>query len=252
VVGTGHLSRGLPCQDSCKVTDGPIGSDIVFAVSDGAGSASHSEAAAKLAVELLVDEIRSANLAPDIDAQAWVKEVYKKIHLRLAEEAAKCGVPSQEFSCTLLGGYFSERASWVCQVGDGAIIASNAPGVYEPLTWPSSGEYANITTFVTSPDWETVFQFRSLRTSPTAVAAFTDGLQDLILINSNKSVHSGFFNPLFDRLLETADVSSLEGPLAQFLASKAIVERTDDDKTLVLICRRENSTEPINEDRSSA
>ena len=248
VVGSGHLDHGLPCQDACSVKEGPLGSDLIFAVSDGAGSASHSEAAAKLSVELLMEEISSARGGPEDDTLTWIRDVYRKIRLRLAQEAEKCAVAEREFSCTLLGGYLSERMSWVCQVGDGAIVVSDAIG-YVPITWPSSGEYANLTTFVTSPDWEDVFQFKSLPSLPRAVAAFTDGLQDLILLNADRTVHGGFFDPLFGRLREAQDAATLAEPLAHFLSSRAILERTDDDKTLVLICRRENSPDTFYQDR---
>ena len=113
-----------------------------------------------------------------------------------------------------------------------------------PVFWPESGEYANMTHFVTDED-----ALAHLRTKiwissvserlPEEIAMFSDGLQRLALVYQSQTVHNPFFEPMFAQLrnadVRTCDV--LSDQLARFLDSPIINERTDDDKTLVLASR---------------
>src|SRR5207253_127084 len=107
--------------------------------------------------------------------------------------------------------------------------------------WPQSGEYANTTFFLTGQDFEERLAFCVLAQKVEELALFTDGLQPLALHYASRSVHAPFFDPMFKRLHSAPDVTSLEGPLQEFLRSKAVNERTDDDKTLILATRRVTS-----------
>jgi hypothetical protein len=82
-------------------------------------------------------------------------------------------------------------------------------------------------------------QFKILIEPLSAVAGFSDGLQNVALHFASRSVHRPFFEGKFRALETTDDETSLLAPLMEFLASPALEERTDDDKTLVLACRQE-------------
>ena len=72
------------------------------------------------------------------------------------------------------------------------------------------------------------------------VAIFTDGLQLLALNTETSSVHQPFFTSLFHVLRMAGDTEKQElltGRLTEYLNSKAINDRTDDDKTLFLATR---------------
>lgn len=112
-------------------------------------------------------------------------------------------------------------------------------GKYNAVTWPSSGEFVNTTTFINSDDWLNAFQFVEVSSTIEAIAAFTDGLQDLILVHAEKSVHRAFFDPMIATMRSAPDAALLSAPLRTFLGSTPVNERTDDDKTLVLACWKE-------------
>ena len=82
-------------------------------------------------------------------------------------------------------------------------------------------------------------QFKAVREPLSAIAGFSDGLQDVALHFASRSVHAPFFESKFEVLGTTDDETSLKAPLIEFLLSAALGERTDDDKTLVLACRQE-------------
>ena len=66
------------------------------------------------------------------------------------------------------------------------------------------------------------------------LAAFSDGLQNLALINTTYEPFEPFFSPLFEFLSGNSDRAQMEEKLGVFLGSEKICGRTDDDKTLLL------------------
>ncbi len=236
-IGTSHVASGAECQDHCAVRLRGRGkrTALIFAVSDGAGSAERAAQASKLSAERLVSEIYAMRTPPREVTAGHVEAIYELIRDELVREAEKAGLPKRELSATLLGGCVTQDFGWFCQVGDGAIVASQVNS-YSPITWPSSGEFVNSTTFLVSDGWRDDLQFKTRGGPFDAVAAFSDGLQELILVASDQSVHRGFFDPLFAAIRKTPNASLLSEPLRAFLGSPQINARTDDDKTLVLAC----------------
>jgi hypothetical protein len=207
----------------------------IFAVCDGAGSAAHSAIAAKLVSAQFCAEFAAFAPVPVAAIAEDVIEVVAKIRAALETKAAAMPCELRELSTTLIGGCVGREGGWVCQIGDGAAVVQRS-GVFRPATWPSNGEYANTTTFLTSDDWRSEFQFQRVEGPVEAFGAFTDGLQDLILRHADKTVHSPFFEPLLSKLREFPEAGRLDGPLRNLLDSKTINDRTDDDKTLVVAC----------------
>jgi hypothetical protein len=215
-----------------------VGEDecLVIACADGAGSASEGGLGAAMACEAFCLRARdglSGDLrVADLDAMR-VLEWYRQVRDELAEEASRRNIRTREFACTLLTAVLSPGIGVFAQVGDGAIVLG-ADGAYGAVTWPTSGEYANETTFITADTFEKEFECVRRQAPMREVALLTDGLQRLALSYANKSVHAPFFAPMFQALL-AAEVPDLLGPeLERFLDSSAVNERTDDDKTLVL------------------
>ncbi len=99
---------------------------------------------------------------------------------------------------------------------------------------PMTGEYANMTHFVTDNDAVTLLATRVYPDRALRVAAFTDGVQRLALNLSTNTPHEPFFSPFFISMAKaTAEqVDALPGLLVKFLGSAPVNERTDDDKTL--------------------
>jgi hypothetical protein len=220
---------------------------FVAACADGAGSASHAQLGAKLAC-LGILRAASAQLeaglrVPDVTAQ-HVQAWHEETRARLSMEACVLNLDLRDFACTLLTAVVGPEGAVFSQIGDGAIVVGEGNG-YQAVFWPQSGEYANTTFFLTGADFKERVAFRSFTCAVDELALLTDGLQPLALHYATRSVHGPFFAPMFKSLRKTDQPEELEGPLLDFLNSKPVNDRTDDDKTMILATRRP----PANDDR---
>lgn len=247
VAGTSHDKTGSPCQDAggCRVVEASGGEPILLAMaSDGAGSARRSDEGARLAVALFLDEFGAACRERGIAAidRAFVLAWLTKLRRRIAARAVANGVRSGEFACTALGAVVADDRAVFFQIGDGAIVVSrrHRPGAYDWIFWPQHGEFANTTNFVTQRDAARALEIE-IRPGPfDEVALFTDGIERLVLDLKGKTAHAPFFRPLFGWLSGTKPPAKSETSpaLVNYLGSKQVCDRTDDDKTLVLATRR--------------
>lgn len=242
VAGTSHIAAGKGCEDALqyRIVNTTNGDILVCCVSDGAGSALYAAEASALCTAFmgdgLVQKIRSGAYVDEADIYALLEELFDKLN----EMAAERNCEVYEYACTLLGCCIKEDAALFFQVGDGAIVAHTEGGRYNHIWWPENGEYQNVTSFVINDR-----NFRDVkievRYGQTAeVAIFTDGLQMLTLNNEYREVHQPFFNALFPslRMANTDDkIAILNSKLEAYLDSRAINDRTDDDKTLFLATR---------------
>ncbi len=241
VAGTGHARTGHPCQDHCLATlvpdvPGPV---LLLACADGAGSAQHGEAGARLACETIAQAVaaelsagRSVATIERDSALAWVRQARHE----LEQEALRREVRPRDLASTLLLAVVGEQAAGFVQVGDGAIVLREGED-YRPVFWPEAGEYANCTHFLTDDDLDNRLSFARIDQRLDELALFSDGLQRLALDHRTRTGYAPFLAPLFRPLREVADPATLAGPLRQFLDSARINQRTDDDKTLLLATR---------------
>lgn len=250
VIGTSHLSSGVPCQDACHVVRFKLGDDDVLlaAVSDGAGSASHSQIGSQEAVHHILRLVTQSNIdlasIGSEDIRNWYQSALNHLEVVAERESVALG----DLACTLLLGIIWKNGAVFGQVGDGAwVVETN--GKLTAATWPETGEYANVTVFLTTKDalqpnpegLAEHLQVQRLEGPITSVAGFTDGIQMLALNYAEKVPFSPFFNRMFESLRSCADETELIAPLQNLLASDVITSRTDDDKTLVLaVCREQN------------
>jgi hypothetical protein len=236
-IGTAHERAGTPCQDSCAFlrTNTEDGEIIILALADGAGSAKYSHIGSAQAVQHLLSTVSHAqpalNQIRDLHARQWMQSV--RIHLEQVAESR--GIKVDELACTLLMAIIGKDSTVLAQIGDGAWVIEKDGAIY-PATWPQNGEYANLTTFITSECALGAIQFVRIEGSVSAIAGFTDGIQTLALTYATKQAHSPFFSPIFQALRECDDEAALTPPLHRFLSSEAVAERTDDDKTLLIAC----------------
>ena len=242
VAGTAHQRKGGSCQDACQggAWQRPDGEWVLaLFAADGAGSASAAQAAAELACRHLCEQAQAwatneaaphAPLTPE-RLREWVEGLRE----RLLTQAADNNQSPRDWACTLLGVVCTASAVGYLQIGDGAIVARRAE-VNGVVYWPDVGEYANETFFVTDADSLERLRVSVYTSLPQGLALVTDGLQRLALDYGTYQPHPGFFAPLFARLqaASTADIPAFEHELHGLLDSKAVNERTDDDKTLVL------------------
>lgn len=241
VRGTSHERDGSACQDYSTAVEVPLpaGPVLVLVCADGAGSAEHSQLGAQLACDALVSKV-----VADLVAAGSLTEVSRERAVawaRASHEAVLAGamirgVEPRQFACTLLFGVLGPTSAAFAQLGDGAIVVRR-DGRHQHVCWPQSGEYVNTTNFISDPRFETLLDFAWYGEPIDEVALFTDGLQSLALDFAKREVHAPFFAPMFDVLRGHAAPETLLAPLGEFLASTAVCQRTDDDKTLVLATR---------------
>jgi hypothetical protein len=151
----------------------------------------------------------------------------------LSEELA---VDVRELSCTLLFAIVQENGAFFGQLGDGAWVMTYGSSLFA-ATWPLRGTYANETTFLTSQNWSSACTFVKFVGPIESVAGFTDGVQGLALHYASRSVFHPFFQPILRVLRESPGADNLNPALEEFLSSKAVANRTDDDRTLVVAAK---------------
>ncbi|WP_454616501.1 PP2C family serine/threonine-protein phosphatase [Bradyrhizobium cenepequi] len=246
-IGTSHVASGAKCQDAhgFGMFDASGERILTLVISDGAGSAKHSETGAQCAVSTVQREIETyfeqagtfEKLTREVVA-AWLA----KVQQALGEEAQRLGEPLKEFACTLLFAIVGNEHAAFFQIGDGAIVASGgiADG-FSYVFWPQHGEFANTTNFVISNDAFDLFEFEvEHRPELKEVALFSDGLENLVLHHATKTVHEAFFSTMFQpvRACKSFDESTqLTSDLERYLMSPKVCDRTDDDKSLILATR---------------
>jgi Protein phosphatase 2C len=245
VIGTSHLKLGTCCQDAneCQLLNLPEGDEVFVAVlSDGAGSAEHSQEGSNLTCSVLmghvIDHISGGNAVSQITrdvASAWLLNVQGQI----AAHAESMGWNVRDYASTVIAAVIGGSAAAFLQVGDGAIVVSEEIDAYGHVFWPDRGEYENTTYFITQDSALEHLQFENIERTIQEVAVFTDGIQRLALDYKAEMPHQPFFQSMFSALRREGigRQETLCDSLRQFLGSERVNGRTDDDKTLVIASR---------------
>jgi protein phosphatase 2C-like protein len=244
VRGSAHVINGLPCQDCGGVeVVGPDQSIVLCALSDGAGTAKFSDEASQF---LITEAFRffETQLADHPDPGELIAEYDlsdAESFLTVAQEglqrmAHQRDASIREFSATLLFAAIHPTHSVFFQIGDGCwSVARN--GVFGAVTWPIQGEFAGQTEFVTSRHATSVLQMEKITGAVDCVVGITDGLERLALDLQGRFPHPGFFAPLVAALEKTFDVEIFKKGLVAFLESERVCDRTDDDKSIIIVAR---------------
>lgn len=248
VIGTSHLATNTSCQDACDCRVLRIDANdsvLVVVGSDGAGTAIRAEEGSNLlcthlihvVAEFLTEGRTVADVSREV-AKSWLSAFYDRV-VCLAEND---GVKPRDFACTALAAIVGHDGAVFLQVGDGAIVfALHAePDEYGWVFWPHKGEYANETYFATDPRAVEEFEYELVDKAIDELALFTDGVERLALHFPTRTAYAPFFRPMFApiRLEPEGHSERLSSSLAAFLSSSTVVDRTDDDKSLVLATRR--------------
>lgn len=238
-VGTSHVAVGRGCEDSCWAQVGVTVTDMPFLqlfVADGAGSASNGGEGAELAIQAAVEFIdKKLQLAEFALCDEFATQCVMAIREKVYARAESMGLKARDFACTLLGVLSCRLGTLALQIGDGGIVLDVGQGLEVPVV-PMSGEYANMTHFLTDEDAINQLVTKTFPGIALRVAVFSDGLQRLALNMADNTAYEPFFSNFF-RVLEnsTSDQEDqLHGALVRFLQSSAVNDRTDDDKTLAL------------------
>ncbi len=239
VIGTAHIQNGDRRQDASAVSK--LGNGSIFAVvSDGAGSAKFGAYGAWIACRFLSVRFRkwvyeNSNLPTDEDLRYWIDELRDQIF----SIAAQRGTTPRQFAATLAAIVVVPDEVVTLHIGDSAIVGRKGDR-WDVLCWPENGEYASSTYFFTD-DPEPRLNIVRHPSDYDAFALFSDGVGDLALSHIDRAAHPRFFDPMIspvDTAFGEGRLIELSKKLATYLSHPSVCERTDDDKTLILISGR--------------
>jgi len=237
VRGGSHHKNGQPCQDAHSWRVLPNGG-VVVAVADGAGSSTLSQIgsarAALSSVEWVYEMIGTNTPSTDDEWRDLLKVAMQTAHESVLTAASMRKVTPRDLATTLIVTIAMPNIVVSAQVGDGASVVMTDAQNLIAVTAPQRGEFANETTFFTSPNYLDIVQIGIWRGAVKGMAALSDGLQLLALRMPEASPHPAFFAPLFRVVADSEDLMETQEQLHNFLRSDRIQHRADDDLTLVL------------------
>lgn len=238
-IGTSHQRAGTRKQDAFKVLQ--LSPQVLCAVvSDGAGSATYGGEGASLVCRALTSKVRDwfhthIDLPDDEQVLSWIDDLRD----RLAKAANNRAVLRRQFAATMVMLVVAHEQVLAMQIGDSALVA-RSNGEWRALCWPQNGEFASSTYFVTDDPEVHLRAFR-LALEHDAFALFSDGLESVALEQATQLPFTRFFDPMIkpiDSATSEGRLVELSSALGRYLNSPSLCERTDDDKTLILLsCR---------------
>ena len=188
IPGSGHIRRGLPCQDASAVVTSPRPALIVC---DGRGSAPRSQDGAQAAVDAFRSQIAVFDpmLADILDGETekpeqWMmfsRIMYRTLMQVKLDLSAAQGIPEKEFDFTVAFAVIGSRRIGCFQVGDGAIVLRQNDICLTAFP-PDKGEFANQTHFLRE-NGEAAGKFHAALFSAkenTGVAITSDGPEHLM------------------------------------------------------------------------
>ena len=242
VIGTSHIERGGVCQDRCSATVSHQGTRpwLTLFVADGAGSAECGEHGAQMAVDTANNLMHTLMQQPEFALDdSLAVQLATQIREVIYGTAEAEGRTARDYACTFLGLVSSDLGTLALQIGDGGIVLDVGNGL-ELAFQPMSGEYANMTHFVSDQDALDTLVSKRFQGIVLSAAAFSDGVQRLAIDMAAGKPHEPFFAPFFNVLgnLKPEIREQVPNALAAFLGSEKVNERTDDDKSLALAVLR--------------
>lgn len=150
--------------------------------------------------------------------------------------ADRLGKTRRAFASTLVMLAATKDGVVTAHIGDGAVVARTADA-WETLSPPENGEYASMTFFVTD-DPAPRLRIARFAGTHTGFAVFSDGIENLALDHRTDAPHEPFFKTMLaplDKADEDGKSAKLSTALAAFLNGSRVCDKTDDDKTLLLI-----------------
>lgn len=251
VRGKSHVDTGLPNQDWVEVRSSPDGLIVASVISDGAGTAAHSEIGSRTTCEMMAPWMLNIGLdmahAPHDEAMVRDKVVLGIENVRRTLLAS--GVGLREQHCTFVACVLTDHGGFVCQVGDSIGIGARFAPAGEPggpvdffpdrstrVFMVERGEYANETHFITELDWRD--HLRVSRIDPSEIDALllmTDGAMDVAMTGGK--VFRGFLSNLIATLLAKDHAGERDTLLNDWLADRRTFTVTGDDKTMFVAIR---------------
>lgn len=177
ITGSSHVAKDLPCQDShcCRIL--PNGW-MAAAIADGVGSAKHSEIAAKMACNILIEtcEERITKDTKFSEAKSIIAEAYKRADSQIKEYVSQSGDLITDYDTTLSAVIYDGKGLAYGHSGDGGIVALTYDGDYVKITEPQKAEDGICV--VPLRAGETHWEFGECEMATASVLLATDGMYD--------------------------------------------------------------------------
>jgi hypothetical protein len=261
-IGGRHIEDNLPCQDSNAVSYNQEMDYGIAIVSDGAGSASHSDLGSKIIVEkgieLLNERFSKTSfqeliLKEQIEVDTFFIEFYKLLYNKFEEYSLENNLPIKSLAATSIIISFNKSGLICSHIGDGRAGYQDNENNWHSVLEPFKGEEANQTIFITSDIWENPNEFIRTTKIKKQIQSFTlmsDGCEsatfELNRFNEETQLYEKlnnpypkFFNPNVAILRELAlggkTTEEIDDLWLKFLHSgNSKFESEIDDKTLIL------------------
>ena len=238
VRGRSHVLDGKPGQDRFRYES--HSGVQVLCLADGAGSAKLSGDGAQAVVtagcEFAVGHFKSGRgSCQDFDGIA----LHEHLIGRLIETAARVGCELRDLASTFLCVAVTESFFVAVQIGDG-VIGAQRDGELETITLPDNGEFANVTTFVTSKSAASSLQVVSGDiASYTGFILMSDGTADSLYNYEQRALANAcrtLFRIVSDAPTHPASNPSYKKELRRIM-DRQIREGTDDDCSIGILAR---------------
>lgn len=256
VVGLAHINLNAECQDrvSSRIINTAADGEVLIAVmADGAGSSERGFQGAEFACKLFIEEVSSfldftnasvKSLTEDF-GERWISYFQQ----RIAEMAQVDGKALRDYASTLVAAVIGETSAVFYQIGDGGIVISNSglPESYRFAVAPADSEYVNMTDFITDKAATERLRYSLIDERIEDLILFSDGIFPVAVDYQINQPHEPFLMPMIAplRKLNSSNGNGAGGDLNEklekFLASPKLNEKTDDDKTIILASRAQQS-----------
>lgn len=246
-IGSSHLSHGGEKQDSIAVVEDKHG-NVAFCLSDGAGSSKRSKLSSSFTSQFIAE--RLSELPAMIEQRgtgSWINDyiIQCVIDLRAFLFKEFSTYDLADYHCTLVSGVLFEKTCLVAHIGDGAVLSgtsvteNNECVLNEKLYFsePENGEYINETYFITEPHWLKHLRIKAFSNVSWLIAG-TDGGMDLLSLGNRLQDQL-----VMDLLSKVANFpsSDRDQSLERIMSSDKADEKTNDDKTLLIVISSEIS-----------
>lgn len=244
--GTRHLNSQEYCQDHATAFEVKCSEEettFVAIVSDGAGSTKLGGIGSAITCNVLARCVRnhlrggnSISCVSDEIVLEWVEQARSQISTAAENRNSEV----REFAATLVMAIIGTEHACFIQIGDGAcVFNTHDDQTFKIPIWPMQGEYASTTYFITDQNGVHLKRV-PITASIKQLAVFTDGIEKLALVPKDTCADDKFLDALFQPFSDFENNGrnkKFSKLLRDWLDSKQICEKTDDDKTLILAVR---------------
>lgn len=239
IVGTSHVSKNTPCQDSHRYETLDNGW-LVAAVADGVGSAKHSEVASKMACDVFVETCKALITKDTVitDTKAILADAYKAADTKIKDYVYGIQDLITDYDTTLSTVIYDGKHLVYGHSGDGGIVALSFEGDYIKVTEPQKADDG--VCVIPLRAGEAHWEFGECDADVASVLLATDGVYDNFMPYLLRGQPVEFYIPLIRWFMDNSGIGitcenreQVEESRRNFLCGDSCRAITDDKTILV-------------------